>query len=97
KAGLGLQNHAHRADGGQATVGSRRGEHRGVVYSGYEARERVRLEASRIQQIVLEELAGLGLHGWLVKVRFRVGLCRKLTVRAARQLNEPILQRTWEI
>ena len=97
QARLGLQDHAHRANGGQAAVGSGRSEHRRVVDAGYQARERVRLEAGRVQQEILKELARLGLEGWLVEMRFGVGLRRELAVRAPRQLNEPIPERPWQM
>ena len=72
---LGLQNHAYGAEGGQTAIGSSRGEHGGVVDSRYQAGERIGLEAGCVKQVILEELAGLGLEWRFVKLSFRVGLC----------------------
>ena len=94
---LRLQDHAHRAEGGETAVGPGGGEHRGVVDSGYRAGERVRLEARRIQQVVLEELARLGLEGRLVEMSLGVRLGRELAVRSPRQLNEPIAERAGQM
>ena len=59
QTGLWLKDEAHRADGRQAAVAARGGQNGCIVDARYPGCKDVRLEAVRVEQVILEELAGI--------------------------------------
>src|SRR5436309_9729220 len=84
KAGFGLQNLADGTDGRQTAVGPGRGQHRGVIDAGKKLGEGVRLEAVRIEQVILKKLARL--------IGLRIRLSWQLTMRTPRLFGETVAQ-----
>jgi len=85
QARLGLQNHAHGADRGEAAIPTGGGQlHVPVIHPGDYGSKDVGLETIRVQQIVLEQLAG--------PVGFGKYLQRQIRMRPVGQQCQPILQ-----
>src|SRR3982751_6042136 len=77
---------SYRAESRQSTVGGVRGRgDRVIVHAGNDRREDVGLEAARVEQVILEQLARL--------VAFRERAHRREGVRPFRQLTERELER----
>ena len=74
QAWLRFKDYTDRANRGQAAIGARGGKHGSVVDARDDARKGVRLKSSRIQQVVLEELARFGRERGFVLMSLRVSL-----------------------
>ena len=83
RPGLRLENQAHAAKGWQPAIATGRGQLDGIVDARKYFREYIGLKAAAVEQIVLEELAGL--------VGFGKGLKRQIGVWPIRQLHQPCL------